>query len=164
MRFVLSAFLVVFIALTSVPAQASDSRVVFRHKAWELRVAAFDDGTLSCIAQVRPSNGTTFAIWADGQTVKLQFFSDMWAFGNTTGDVVARIDRRAGWNLNSANLYKNSVIFTLPGGDPSTRFLLEIARGNVIRLNHRSGQRMGQWSLAGSRATMQKLIECVDYL
>ncbi len=163
MRFVLFTALAVFISLTSVPVQAG-SKVVYRYKAWELRVAALDDGTLSCVAQVRPSNGTTFAIWADGQTVKLQFFSDLWSFGNATGDVVARIDRRPSWNLNSANLYKNSVIFTMPGGKASTRFLMEIANGNVIRLRRRSGQRMGQWPLAGSRATMNKLVECVDYL
>lgn len=162
MRFLIAVFALVLTLATA--ASAEQSRVVYRYKQWEVRVAAFDNGTISCIAQVRPSNGTTFAIWADGQNVKLQFYSNLWNFGNTTGHVVARIDRRAGWNLNNANLYKNSVIFTMPGGRQSTKFLLEVANGNVIYLDQRAGGQMGYWTLAGSKASMRKLIECVDYL
>ncbi len=145
-------------------AAFSQSRVIFQYKNWEVRVAAFDDGTISCVAQVQPANGTTFAIWADGRTVKLQFYSDVWSFGSSSADVVARIDRRAGWNLSNADLYKNSVIFTMPGGEQSTRFLLEVANGNTIYLSQSSGNPMGYWTLAGSKASMRKLIECVNYL
>jgi len=162
MRVFVMALAAAFLLVTS--ASADQSRVLYRHKAWEVRVAAFDDGSLHCIAQVRPTNGTTFAIWADGRTIKLQFYANNWNFGNSTANVVARIDRRAGWNLNNANLYKNSVIFTMPGGNGSTRFLLQIANGNTLYLNQRNGLQMGYWTLAGSKASMRKLTECVGYL
>lgn len=93
-----------FIAATD--AAFSQSRVIFQYGNRGVRVAAFDNGTISCLAQVRPANGTTFAVRADGRTVKLQIHANLWSFGSNSADVVAQIDRREGWNLPNANLYK----------------------------------------------------------
>ena len=165
MRIVSGLILSLVISATFLTAAFAQSRVVYSYKAWELRVVALDNGTLSCVAQVRPSNGTTFAIWADGRNVKLQYYATVWNFGSSSyyEDVVARIDSRPQWNLRDAEFYKNSVIFTMPEGKGSTRFLREVAAGNTMRL-YRNGQRMGRWSLAGSRATMTKLVDCVKLL
>ncbi len=165
MRIFSGLILSLVISATVLTTALAQSRVVYRYKAWELRVVALDDGSLFCVAQVRPSNGTTFAIWADGRNVKLQYYANVWDFGNSSyaQDVVARIDGRPQWNLRNAEFYKNSVIFTMPDGSGSTRFLREVAAGNTMRL-YRDGRRMGRWSLAGSRATMTRLVDCVKLL
>lgn len=151
-------------AQISAPAHA-DSRVLYQRKSWEVRVATMDDGGLICLARVRPSNGTTFAIYANGvDPVRLQFYATSWQFSGGSADVVARVDGRPRWNLNNAQLYKNSVFFNLPDSSASTRFLREIQAGNVLRLYTRGGRRMASWTLAGSRASINALVKCVNLL
>ena len=73
-----------------------------------------------------------------------------------------QIDGRTGWTLTAAELYLNSVRFTLPEGDAAVEFLLEVAGGERLYLRNDAGEDVMNYSLAGSKASMQALIECAD--
>lgn len=140
------------------------SRVLYQRKAWEVRVAEVG-GSLTCVAQVRPTQGTTFAVWANGRSpVKLQFYANNWRFNSRRTTVVARIDRRPSWNLRNATLHQNSIFFDLPNGNASARFLREIQQGSTLRLYSSGSRLMASWTLAGSRASINALINCVKAL
>jgi hypothetical protein len=146
-------------------ALAQQSEVVFIRRAWEVRIVRFDDGSAACVAQVSQP-GDSFSIWADAvNPVRLQFYSTAWSFGEgDTADLVVQIDRRAPWNLTNANLYLNSVLFNLPDNATGTRFLREVMRGNVLYLRNDRGQPVQSYTLAGSSASIQALIDCVSVL
>lgn len=145
-------------------ADVIDTEVLFRRKAWEVSLVAFDDGTFSCLAQVG-SNSSSFLIWADNDnSASLQFYNTAWEFDNETADVVVQIDGRPKWTLNNSDLNQNSVFFTLNDSDASLRFLREIMRGNILYLRNTSGGLIERYSLAGSNASILKLSDCVDAL
>jgi hypothetical protein len=140
-------------------------QTLFSYKAWEVQVVAFDDGTLACLAQVSDP-GDSFSIWTyPDESVRLQFFSTAWEFGEgNTADLELQIDRRGPWSLTNAELYLNSVLFTIPDGDAGVRFIVEVARGNTLYLRAADGTNVMSYSLAGSHASINALIECGDAL
>lgn len=152
-------------AMTGAASGETQSETVFQRGAWEVQAVAFDDGTTSCVAQVTDPTDS-FSIWADkDSTVKLQFYSESWDFGEgTSADLEVQIDRRAPWNMTNAELYKQSVLFTLPVGDESTNFVLEVMRGKRLYLRNDSGDDVIDYTLAGSSASIQALIDCVGAL
>lgn len=142
-------------------ASAQDSEVLFQHKHWKVEVVGWDDGTMGCVAQV--GNETdSFSLWTfpDG-TVQMQFFSKAWEFGEgQTGDLQVQIDKRPLWNLTAAELYKNSVLFTLPDDDAGVDFIVEVAKGNRLFLRSKDGSDVQDYSLSGSKASIDALVEC----
>jgi hypothetical protein len=145
-------------------AQGAESEVVFTRKSWEVRIVAFPDQSLACVARVQKP-GSSFSIWADGSSaVQLQFFSTAWSFGKEAADIVVQIDRRAKWDLTNADLSDNSILFGLPNSKASERFLVEVTQGNRAKLFNTNGQLVEQWSLAGSMASINALIECAAAL
>jgi hypothetical protein len=145
------------------PAGAQTSETLFSYKHWEVEIVGWDDGSVGCVAQVS-APGETFSIWTypDG-TVQLQFYSTAWEFGEgQTADLQVQIDRRAPWNLTGAELYKNSVLFYLPDNDSGVDFIVEVARGNRLFLRSADGSDVQNYSLAGSRASIDALVECGD--
>jgi len=147
------------------PAGAQQSEVVFTRGAWEVRVVQFEDGTMSCVAQVT-HGPDSFSIWADtAEAVRLQFYSDAWEFGEgSTADLNVEVDRRGPWSMTGAELYLQSVLFDIPDSDDGVRFLTEIMRGNVLHLRNDAGQAVMDYSLSGSSASISALIDCVDAL
>ncbi len=144
------------------PALAQTSTTMYSYKHWEVEYIQFDDGTVACLAEVDATTDS-FSVWyyQDG-TFRLQFYSTDWEFGDTgdTADLQVQIDRRTPWTLTSADLYKNSVLFNIPDGDAGVRFLVEVAKGNRLYLYTADGQGVKDYSLAGSRASMDVMIEC----
>lgn len=164
LKAILTGLTLVAVTLTSTATWATDSRTLYRHKQWEVRVVAFDNAKLSCVAQVNRTN-SSFAIWADGQNpARLQFYDRTWNLGQTNADVIVRVDRRPKWDLYNARLNKQSVLFDLPNDTDGRRFVNEVRRGSVIYLGNNRGNEVGRWSLSGSSAAVGKLIECVDLL
>ncbi len=157
----LGAAMVLALPLAAEPV----SERLLTHKNWTVEVVGFDDGSISCVAQVS-DGGDTFSIWADpSNPVKLQFFSSGWDFSDGgTADLGVRIDRRSPWSLTNADLYQNSVLFNLPEGDASTRFLMEVVQGHTLQLTSAGGDHVESYSLAGSGASIRALIECVEAL
>lgn len=145
-------------------AAETQSEVVFSHKHWTVEAVAFDDGSFGCVAQVS-APGDSFSLWIlQDQTVKLQFYSEDWQFDESTADLQLRVDRRSPWTLNDAELYENSVLFTLPNDDSGTRFVTEIARGTRLYLMDADGSGVKDYSLSGSSQSISALAECGDVL
>lgn len=110
--------------------------------------------------------GESFSIWTfpDG-AVQLQFYSTAWSFGEgDTADLEVQIDRRSPWKLTAAELYQNSVLFTLPDDQAGVNFIVEVARGNRLYLRSADGSDVQNYSLAGSRASIDALVECGDVI
>ncbi|QYZ71742.1 hypothetical protein [Neotabrizicola shimadae] len=141
------------------------SEVLFSHKAWQVMAVAFDDGSISCDAEVSDP-GESFSIWIhqDG-SVQLVFFSSQWDFGEgDRANLQVEIDRRSPWRLTDAELYQQSVLFGLSDADAGARFINEVARGNVLYLRTEEGEDVQSYSLAGSRAAIDALFQCGDAL
>jgi hypothetical protein len=142
-------------------AGAQTSETLFSQKHWEVQVVGWEDGSVGCVAQVS-APGETFSIWTypDG-AVQLQFYSTAWEFGEgETADLEVQIDRRGPWNLTGAELYKNSVLFFLPEGESGVDFIVEVASGNRLYLRSADGSDVQNYSLSGSRASIEALGEC----
>lgn len=156
LRFALLALCLAF----ACPASAQDSEVIFQRGAWLVEVVRFDDGALACSARVTQGEDT-FAIWVfqDGYT-QLQLYSPDWEFGESTANLVVQIDRRAQWNLSNAQLTQNSVLFNLTDESDAVDLLVEIARGNTFYVRNMQGQPVIDFTLLGSRASMQMLGDC----
>lgn len=141
------------------------SEVLFTHKAWEVRVVGLDDGSVSCVAQV--SDGArAFSLWSDAQQlVSLQFYDESWDMGEgETADLQLQIDRRPVWSLSNAELYKQSVFFNIPDSSDGVNFMNEVMAGNVLYLGNADGTSVESYSLAGSRAAIGAMIDCVGAL
>ena len=139
------------------------SETLFKSKNWEVEVVGFDDGSVACLAEVDATT-ESFTVWvyAD-QTARLQFYSTAWEYGEgDTANLDVRIDKRKSWQLTNAELYKNSILFNLPDSNDGVRFLTEVAQGNRLFLRTEDGSPVQDYSLQGSRASMDALIVCAD--
>ncbi len=146
-------------------AEAQQSEVLFSHKHWEVSIVGWDDGSVGCVAEVK-APGESFSIWTfpDG-AVQLQFYSTAWEFGEgQTADLGVQIDRRAPWSLTGAELYQNSVLFYLPDDQSGVNFITEVARGNRLYLRDADGTDVQNYSLSGSSASIQALVDCGDVI
>lgn len=138
------------------------STMLYSYKHWEVEFVTYDDGSVACLAEVDATTDS-FTLWVYPDTsVSLQFYSTSWDFGDTgqTANLAVQIDNRADWTLNDAELYKNSVNFVLPDSNVAVDFLLEIAGGNRLYLRSDTGEDVMNYSLSGSKASMNALIEC----
>jgi hypothetical protein len=147
------------------PSWADPTSVtLFQHKNWEVELITFDDGGKACLAEVDATTDS-FTVWLyQDASFKLQFYSQGWDFGDpgSTADLQLRVDRRGPWNLTQAELYKSSVLFTLPDNDTGVRFLVEVAAGRDLLLATAAGEGVKTYSLAGSSASMRAMLECGD--
>lgn len=152
---------VVLLAGITGGAGAQQSEVLFSHKHWQVEVVGWDDGSLGCVAQVS-APGESFSLWTfPDDSVQLQFYSTAWQFEEgTTADLEVQIDRRSPWSLTAAELYQNSVLFNLPDSKAGVNFITEVARGSRLYLRSADGSDVQDYSLAGSSASIQALIEC----
>ena len=160
-----AGFAAAVLAATVGVADAQQSEVLFSHKHWQVEVVGWDDGSVGCVAQVS-APGESFSIWTfpDG-AVQLQFYSTAWNFGEgDTADLEVQIDRRAPWNLTGAELYQNSVLFYLPDDKAGVDFIVEVARGTRLYLRSADGLDVQNYSLAGSRASIDALVDCGDVI
>ncbi len=161
-RFGWSGVTVAFFATMGFAETSSSSLYSYKH--WEVEFVTFDDGSVACLAEVDATTDS-FTLWVyPDNSVRLQFYSTSWDFGDTgeTANLGVQIDRREGWTLNEAELYLNSVLFTLPDNDVAVDFLLEVAQGNRLFLRSDTGEDVMNYSLSGSKASMNALIECAN--
>jgi hypothetical protein len=160
------AALAIAMGSVALPAFAeAQSEMLYQHKHWQVEVVGFDDGTFACSAAVDGGNDS-FTIWVyQDKSVKLQFYSTSWDFGEgQTADLQVKIGSRSPWNLTGAELYKNSVLFNLPDSDQGVNFLVEVAQGSRLYLRTDSGEPVIDYSLAGSNASINALVQCSDAL
>jgi len=147
------------------PVLAQQSEVLFSHKQWKVELVAWDDGVLGCQATVC-TRDESFSLWTfQDSSVQLQFYSKAWDFGEgDTADLVIQVDKKPQWNLNKAELYQNSVLFTLPDNDAAIELIVEVAKGNVVYLRSADGGSVQNYTLSGSRASIDALISCGDVI
>ncbi len=163
-RFFLACALAVASGLPGWAGSLIDSETLYQHKQWEVIIAAYDDGSISCIARVEKP-GSAFAIWGNlTDPMQLQFWNRDWDFTPASEDIVVQVDRRPRWDLTNAELTGKNVWFTLPTDDSSLRFLREIRQGYNVALLSRSGKHIDSWSLSGSSAALSVLADCFQAL
>ena len=141
-------------------AGAQQVEDLFSYKHWSVSIVAQDDGSLSCIAEVA-APGESFMIWMyPNGAVDLQFYSTAWEFGEgQTADLVFEIDRRGPWSA-TAELTQNSAWIELPDSQAGVNLITEVARGNRLYLRDADGSEVQNYSLAGSSASIDALIDC----
>jgi len=54
------------------------------------------------------------------------------------------------------------VTLSWDGDDAFFRFIADIAEGNIAYLKNADGRQLGRFSLGGSYASLQKLVECAE--
>ncbi len=153
-----------FLPTGQAKAELVDWDVFYKHKAWQVSILKYDDGSIECRAAVGSQN-KSFSIWGDGiGNVRIQFYDSSWQFNNENANVVVQIDRRPRWDLTNVLLDDSSVWMDLDSGRPSERFIGEVMRGNVLKLFTSSESLIERYSLAGSSASIRKLSECITWL
>lgn len=154
------------IGLGSLGAGAeATSETLYSIKDWNVQVVGFDDGTVSCLAQVTHGS-ISFSMWSGAdELVELQFYDEGWDLGEgQTADLKVQVDNRAVWNLSNAELHLQSVFFNIPDSNDGIDFMNEVMAGDVLYLANDTGDEQARYSLAGSRAAVGALIECVGAL
>ncbi len=161
MKFGLAAVVALAFGAAALPALADRTDVLYSYKSWKVEGVTFDDGSYACLAEVSDP-GESFSIWTfPDQTIRLQFFSQDWDFGESdTADLEVEIDHRSPWQLTGANLTKQSVLFDLPDEKASVNFVVEVAAGRTLHLRSGDGTPVKDYSLSGSSASISKLIDC----
>ena len=151
----------VLAGLLSTPALANEVEILYQHKSWMVQGVTFEDGSIACLAEVSEP-GESFSVWTfPDQTIRLQFYSDEWDFGESdTANLEVEVDNRSPWTLTGANLTQNSVLFDLPDLDESVNFIVEVAKGRTLYLRSEDGSDIRSYSLSGSSASIQYLVDC----
>lgn len=155
------------IACFLAPAASAEatSETLLTVKDWVVRVVGFDDGTISCLAQVT-HGPISFSMWSGAdELVELQFYDESWDLGQgQTANLKVQVDNRAVWNLSNAELHLQSVFFNIPDSNDGIDFMNEVMAGDVLYLGNADGDEQARYSLAGSRAAVGALIDCVSAL
>lgn len=146
---------------TAYKAEAGDHWITHKHKHWTVSINEADDGSMWCSAQVEHADAG-FYVHGDGSSVMLQFYNADWYYGRNTryNEISFRIDRRERW-YGDADFDGNSIVTDrLQDVD----VLVEIAEGRKLYLLNDRNEAVFWYSLAGSKAAMFALIECVNKL
>lgn len=161
MKFGVATLVALAFGTMALPAMADRTDTLYSYKSWQVEGVTFDDGSYACLAEVSDP-GESFSIWTfPDQTIRLQFYSEDWDFGdNGSADLEVEVDNRSPWSLTGASLTQQSVLFDLPDQKESVNFVLEVARGRTLHLRDADGTGVKDYSLAGSSASISKLIDC----
>lgn len=161
MRFGLGILVALGLGAGAVPALAERTDVLYSYKSWQVEGVTFDDDTYACLAEVSDP-GESFSIWIfPDQAIRLVFFSEDWEFGESdSADLKVEIDRRGAWLVPDATLSGSTVMYELPEGKESVNFVLEVAKGAMLHLRSKDGSGVKDYSLAGSAASISKLLDC----
>ncbi|MBI1171786.1 hypothetical protein GC209_10305 [bacterium] len=153
--------MVLGLGAAAAPALADRTDVLYQYKSWQVEGVTFDDGTFACLAEVSDP-GESFSIWTfPDKSIRLQFYSQDWDFGESgNADLEVEIDHRSPWSMTNASLTQNSVLFDLPDQKESVNFIVEVARGSTLHLRSSDGTPVKDYSLAGSSASINYLIDC----
>ena len=164
MRKAIAGALIACILAPAAWAEAT-SETLLTVKDWVVRVVGFDDGSVSCLAQVT-HGPISFSMWSGAdELVELQFYDESWDLGQgQTANLKVQVDNRAVWNLSNAELHLQSVFFNIPDSNDGIDFMNEVMAGDVLYLGNGDGDEQARYSLAGSRAAVGALIDCVSAL
>ena len=147
--------------LAALPAGAERTETLFEFRNWVVKGVTTDDNTFVCNATVTLS-GDSFSIRPLlGQTVRLEFHSQDWEFGEgDTADIQVEVDRFPARDFVGATLLQSSVFVDLPDPTDGQSFLAEVAAGTRLILRSAAGTDVRTYSLFGSAAAIQQLVDC----
>jgi hypothetical protein len=147
-----AAALAAFIAF---PAAAADERLMYERGDWAVTLVDWDDGTLSCKASSQ-TDDTRMIVWGDSwnETLNFQFVARGWDFAEATGTIFVDIDYQ---RYDAAALFHGGSIFV---NDLSADFMRHFKRGSAIALFDEYGRRVMTYSLRGTSAVTDALLEC----
>ncbi len=143
------------------PAFADKTDVLYQNQSWMVEGVTFDDGTYACLAEVTDP-GESFSIWIfPDKSIRLQFYSSDWDMtAGDTANLQAEIDHRSPWVIPDAQLTQHSALYDLPNSNESVNFVVEVAKGSTLHLRTEKGEFLRDYSLAGSSASIQYLVDC----
>lgn len=143
------------------PALADRTDILFQAGNWTVEGVTTQDGGYFCQATVRGPDDSFSIRPLPDTTVRLQFYSEDWEFGEgAVARVQVQIDRKPVRTFAGATLLQNSVFVDLQDIGASEDFALEIARGMAVFLRTQTGTDVRTYSLAGSAAAMRFLASC----
>jgi hypothetical protein len=147
-----AAALAAFIAF---PAAAADETLMYEHGAWSVSLVDWDDGTLSCRAGSE-TDDTKMRVWADSwnETLNFQFVASGWDFTPSEGTIFVDIDYQ---RYEAPATFDGGSIFVT---DLSAEFMRHFKRGSAIALFDEYGRRVMTYSLSGTSAVTDALLEC----
>jgi hypothetical protein len=169
MRFVVLLGLMILAVTQAAPASAqSFSRNVGN---WHIYGGYADGGTGICIMEAEYRSGTTIQVTRTGDSDQREMFyfnfhNPAWTSIRNGAEyrLNIEIDRLGSWNINAKGVSDSQgtpgLIFgTRIENTDGDSFIAEFAIGNTLRVS-RSGTQIGSWSLRGTRAAIDVLIEC----
>ena len=147
--------------LAAAPALAERTDLLFQIRSWVVEGVTSDDNSYACLAKVQLL-GDSFSIRPfPDNSVRLQFYSDQWEFGEgDSANLQVQIDRLTPRTFSDATLLQNSVFVDLLDLTDSAAFVNEVARGSVLYLRTAQGNDVRTYSLAGSSAAIKYLVNC----
>lgn len=150
---------VAFIAITQSAIAEPSSHNLHAYKYWATDFVSGSNGEW-CMAHTKKNNGGSLSINATRDTVEIQIYVPQRNWRSSYGSLSFKIDNRAPWTTSDAHYYRQSI-FT---PNLKTQVLKELAYGNNIHLYNNAGEYVESYSLAGSRAAIIALNDCVGKL
>lgn len=143
---------------------AQESHRMFSHKHWVVDVVDSQAGYLWCSAATRNAAGDHFSIglWPNGDvTIYTQFWGVDFG-GQHRFQPVMDIDYQR-WTLLNSQRQGNGMMSWV-GGDGLRSLLGDLQRGRAVAFKRNDGGNFASFSLAGSRAAIDALKQCGDYI
>ncbi|WP_298904790.1 hypothetical protein [uncultured Aliiroseovarius sp.] len=150
--------------LLSIPTIAHADRYettnLFRHKAWSVTLTHDQlDNDFWCNAETTNRRNQLLSISAfDSGNLGLFIFDDRWSLRER--ELKFRIDVDYSRWIVSGNAEGTGVSTMLSDPESSVKFLTEVAEGSAVAVYNSDDRKIATFSLAGSSASLRKLMEC----
>lgn len=160
LRILVGLGLLISVAADADAAGRYDSRVLHQQGAWQVElVHDTSDGDLWCAAKTRNRTNQTLDITGfDNGTVRMFIFDSRWKLGRR--DVQFRLDiDYERWNVKGTAV-NSAIAAQLNNADKAAKFLSDLMGGSAAALYNQNGNRLGVFSLNGSRSAISSLMKC----
>lgn len=139
-----------------------DETELFRHKDWRVQHEYYTNSQAqACAARTVNRRGDTFDITVyDNHDMSLFIFfgTDVY-LRETQRNITIDVDYSR-WYFNNLNQTEGSLTFRFGPDDDVESFIKQIMRGQAVSIKDKRGGNFAVWSLRGSSAAIQKLVEC----
>lgn len=144
--------------------QDYDVREVYRQGAWTVTVTQdLRTGDQWCSAETTNRRSQTFSITAFANASAALFvFDNQWSLRDRAIDFVVDVDRSR-WTM-SGNAGGNGVSIFFQGNDNAGQFVEDVAAGYQVTVRNADLRALAEFSLSGSRASLNVLMDCWQYV
>lgn len=144
----------------TVGAEPFESETLFSKGAWEVEIT-FDteDSTFWCEAATDNRANQSFSIVAyDTGTAAIFVFDPRWNLSERSIKFLIDIDYSR-WEISGRGSGR-SVSSFMHDGEKAGKFLKELSQGNAVAIYNSDEKRLATFSLSGSSAALNALMEC----